>query len=370
MSKKLRVMIQGDLFMNPEVFKEAVIRNIGDLGYELDIRMYKYDYPIEQSELPNISLPSGYGVGWDEIEHEATPNIGEFYGELNSFEDKVTDEDILLVHMAPITENVIKKSPNLKYIGSCRGGARNIDVNAATEIGVPVCNAPGRNAVPTAEFTIGLFMSHIRYIARGHEHMKKGIWKVGAYRQSNAGPQVMGSTAGVIGFGAIGKNVGKILNGFGANVVVYDPYVDEETCKENNVTKVELQELLKTSDFVFLCTVLNDKTKHMIGRKEFEMMKPTCHLINAARGGLVDYSALRDALKDNIIAGAAIDVYDPEPPMKDDELLKLPNITLTPHIAAASTGVLNKSADIVAAELRRYLTNDKLNSCVNSEVLK
>ncbi len=369
MSKKLRIMIQGDLFMKPEAFEDAVRRHLEDLEYDLEFRAYQYPYPIEQSELPKESLPSGMGVGWDDISHSPNAEVGEYYGEADSFVGKMTDEDILLVHMAPITKAVIDNAKNLKYIGSCRGGARNVNVEAATARNIPVCNAPGRNAIPVAEFTVGLLLSHARYIARGHAYMKQGIWKVGAYRGENAGPQLRGKTVGIVGLGNIGREIAGMLSGFQVKLVAYDPFVSDDAYKAVGAEKASLNDLLSKADFVIMSTALTKDTNKMIGVKELALMKPTAYLINAARGGLIDYDALRTALKDNTIGGAAIDVYDPEPPMKDDPLLTMPNVTLTPHIAAASTGVLHKSADIVAAELRRYLTGEKLNSCLNPEAL-
>lgn len=363
--KKLNALLQGDLFMKTEVFKKEIEEAISDLDYEINFEIIDLPYPIKSKKLEDKSLPSGLGLGWDGIDHELNSEVGEFTGELDLLEEKIKDKDVLFLHMAPITKNVLNNANKLKYIGSCRGGVPNINLQAATDNKIIVCNAPGRNAIPVAEFTVGLLISHVRYIARGHESVRDNDWKVGVYREENSGIQLRGSTLGIVGFGAIGKEIAYLMKNFGIKIISYDPYQKNEIFNKYDVEKVDMDKLLKNSDIVVLATKLSKETLHLIGEQEFNKMKNTAHIINAARGGLIDYKALYKALKDKKIAGAALDVFDPEPPLISEPLLKLDNVTFTPHIAAASKGVVKRSAEIVAEEFRKYLTGNKLTRQVN-----
>lgn len=370
MRREYNVLLQGDLFMRPEIFREKLDRAARRNGVTLRYTVLEQPYPVEKNDLPQTALPSGMGLGWDDISHSPGEEVGECTGTMDFLKEQIKGKDLLFLHMVPVTEEVLKEADRLLYIGCFRGGVPNINLKAAGEAGIPVCNCPGRNAEPVAEFTIGMMLAHSRYIARGHESIRRGYWEVGAYRGGNAGPLLAGQTAGLIGFGAIGQNIAKRLRGFDMKVIYYDPYVGQEAGEVLGALKREMEEVLREADFLILCTKLTKETRHMIGRKELSAMKPTAHLINAARGGLLNYDALYDALKEGEIAGAALDVYDPEPPLKGNSLLSLPNVTVTPHIAAASSGVVEKSAEIAAEEFEHFLKGEPLTRCVNQDDLK
>ena len=375
MAKELHTLIAGDLFMKPQVFQDALERHLADEGYDLAFRTIEYPYPIDSLALGDYTLPTRTGGVWDDAmdhpESEAQDaEISEYYGDIDHLLGKVRDEDILVVHMAPVTRAVLAQAQNLRFIACCRGGPKNINIAAATERGIPVVNAPGRNAVAVAEFTVGLLLAHTRYIARGYAHLVHGIWKVGAYRDRYVGPELRGRTVGLVGLGHIGQEIATTLSGFRARLCAYDPYVGDDAFQALSIESVSLDDLLQNSDFVILSARLTPETTGMIGARELALMQPTAYLVNTARGGLVDYDALRRALQEGRIAGAALDVFGEEPPLRDEPLLQMPNVTVTPHIGGASVDVLYNAADILAGEVRRFLRGEPLRHCLNPASLK
>jgi D-3-phosphoglycerate dehydrogenase len=374
MANELRILISGDLFMKPEVFQDVLERRLAGEGYDLEFRTIEYPYPIEEFTLADYTLPTRTGGVWDEaIEHPEREihgaEVSEYYGEIDGFVGKITDEDILIVHMSPITRAVLAQAKNLRLIACCRGGPKNINVVTATERAIPVVNTPGRNSTAVAEFTVGLLLAHTRYIARGHAHLWKGIWKVGAYRDRHLGPELCGRAVGIVGLGNIGQEIAKMLSGFRVRLCAYDPYVGDEIFQALAVERVSLDGLLRKSDFVILAARLTPSTTRMIGARELALMKPGAYLVNTARGGLLDYDALRCALRENRIAGAALDVFGEEPPLRDDPLLQMPNVTFTPHIGGASVDVLHNAAETIGGEVLRFLRGEPLHHCLNPEAL-
>ncbi len=374
MAQKLRILIAGDLFMKPRVFQDVLGPALTAAGYETDIRLLEYPYPVEEFCLTDDTLPHQSGGAWDKpVNHlrfqDQSQEVSEYYGPLDSLCRKVVNEDILVVHLAPITRAVLAQTKELKLIACCRGGPKNINLAAATEQGIPVIYAPGRNSVAVAEYTVGLLLAHVRYIARGHSNLGQGIWKVGAYRDKHLGPELRGSTAGIIGLGNIGREIVTILNGFQMRLCAYDPYLDDSVYRRLGVKNVSLETLLQESDFIILAARLTPESTKLIGSKELALMKPTAYLVNTARGGLVDYEALRQALQAGRIAGAALDVFGTEPLLRSDPLRQVPNVTLTPHIAGASRNVIQNAARILTADILRFLKKEPLQHCLNPESL-
>lgn len=244
--------------------------------------------------------------------------------------EAVKDADIILTQFCPVNAQVLETAKKLKYIGVMRAGYENVNVELAKEMGITVFNTPGRNAHSVSDFTVGMMISEARNIARGHFGIKNGDW-IRSYPNSDSIPDFSERTVGIIGFGEIGKLVAKKLTGFDVNILVYDPYY-----KGTDYKTVSLEELMKESDFVTLHARLTPETERMLGEKEFSLMKQTAYFINTSRSALVDEGALYNALKENRIAGAAIDVFDMEPPSIDYPLVTLPNVTLTPHMAGGS----------------------------------
>ena len=278
--------------------------------------------------------------------------------------EKIKDAEILLTHFAGITAGMIDSASELKMIGSMRSGLENINVSAATEKGITVSNCPGRVSEPVADFTVALILAEARNIVRESLNYTRGEWPK-LDRNDKANTALRNHTAGLIGFGIIGKKVAARLKPFGVKVIAYDPFCSQEAAAAAAVDLVPLDELLKRSDYVSVHARLSDETENMIGEKEFNKMKPTAIFVNTARAGLVDEKALVKALQEKTIRSAAIDVYTQEPIPLDHPLLKLENVTLTPHHAGATTDNQSNSLDIALDEVERYLAGEPLMNKIN-----
>lgn len=245
------------------------------------------------------------------------------------------DADVIVTQFCTVTRELVDACPKLKAIGVLRGGIENVCSEYAREKGIEVFNAPGRNAEAVSDFTVGMIICEARNIARGHHGILTGRW-IRDYSNSGMIPDLPGRTVGLIGCGAIGMKVAKKLSGFDMTLLGYDPFASAERCKEAGIEPVELGELMARADFVSLHARLTAENRHLIDARRLALMKPTAYLINTSRAGLIDEAALVEALRAKKIAGAALDVYEHEPPQPDDPLLALDNVTLTPHMAGGS----------------------------------
>lgn len=245
------------------------------------------------------------------------------------------DADVIVTQFCTVTRELVDACPKLKAIGVLRGGIENVCSEYAREKGIEVFNAPGRNAEAVSDFTVGMIICEARNIARGHHGILTGRW-IRDYSNSGMIPDLPGRTVGLIGCGAIGMKVAKKLSGFDMTLLGYDPFASAERCKEAGIDLVELDELMARADFVSLHARLTAENRHLIDARRLALMKPTAYLINTSRAGLIDEAALVEALRAKKIAGAALDVYEHEPPQPDDPLLALDNVTLTPHMAGGS----------------------------------
>lgn len=245
------------------------------------------------------------------------------------------DADVFITQFCPVTRALIDASPRLKAIGVLRAGMENVCVAYAQAKGIEVFHTPGRNAEAVSDFTVGLMLCEARNIARGHHGLKNGRW-LREYPNSGHIPDLKGRTLGLIGCGAIGLLVARKLSGFAMRVLGYDPYADAAACEAAGITLTSLDALLSESDFVSLHARLTEANRGLIGADALAKMKPTAYLINTARAGLVDEEALHAALAGGGIAGAALDVFELEPPGPDHPLVALENVTVTPHMAGGS----------------------------------
>lgn len=245
------------------------------------------------------------------------------------------DADVIVTQFCTVTRELVDACPKLKAIGVLRGGIENVCSEYAREKGIEVFNAPGRNAEAVSDFTVGMIICEARNIARGHHGILTGRW-IRDYSNSGMIPDLPGRTVGLIGCGAIGMKVAKKLSGFDMTLLGYDPFASAERYKEAGIEPVELDELMARADFVSLHARLTAENRHLIDARRLALMKPTAYLINTSRAGLIDEAALVEALRAKKIAGAALDVYEHEPPQPDDPLLALDNVTLTPHMAGGS----------------------------------
>ncbi|WP_458455265.1 phosphoglycerate dehydrogenase [Methanobrevibacter sp.] len=253
---------------------------------------------------------------------------------------------IIVRSRTKLTADLIEKADNLQIIARAGVGVDNIDLNAATEKGIMVVNSPESTSVTVAEHTMGLILSMARKISIADKSVKEGKWE----KKKFMGVELRNKTLGVIGMGRIGSQVVNRCKAFGMDAMAYDPYLPEEVAMQMGVDLTDLNTVLKNSDFITIHVPLTPETKHSISKEQFELMKDTAFIVNCARGGVIDEDALYDALLNNEIGGAALDVYEEEPP-KDSKLFELDNIVLTPHIAASTKEAQRDAAIIVADEI-------------------
>jgi len=265
-----------------------------------------------------------------------------------------------------LTAEVLEGQSRLKAIVRAGVGVDNIDVAAATRRGIVVMNTPGGNTISTAEHTMALLLALARNVAKADDSLKSGKWE----RTKFTGTQLEGKTLGIIGLGRVGMAVAKRAQGFGMTVLGFDPFMAAEKALEYGVESVvRLDDLWGRCDFLTLHTPLTAETRNLIGPREIALMKPTVRIVNCARGGLIDEAALAEALDRGKVAGAAIDVFEPEPPPVDHPLVRHPQVVVTPHLGA-STEEAQVSVAIEAARLLGdFLARGQVRFAVNMPAL-
>lgn len=275
---------------------------------------------------------------------------------------------VLLTLKTRMTRHVIEACPNLKVIGKYGVGVENIDIGAATEMGIPVTNVPGVNSNAVAEFTLGLIIAALRRIQGAKEHMRRGGWKDDRF----LGRELVDTTIGIIGYGSIARLVIRKLQGLEVKrIFVYTESRSTEVPEFLNVKFVDLEKLLRESSIVSIHKALTDSSRGLIGESAFRMMCHSAYLINTSRGPLIDESALIKALKQKWIAGAALDVYEEEPLPPDNPLLSMENVVLTPHIGGATLEARRQIVTTVAQNIVDILQGKHIDPkyIVNPEVL-
>lgn len=261
-----------------------------------------------------------------------------------------------------VTAPILKAAKALKVIGRAGVGVDNVNVEAATEHGVVVMNAPDGNTISTAEHAFSLILAAARMIPQAHSSMKSGKWD----RKKFEGVELHNKTLGVLGMGRIGTEMARRALAFGMRVLVYDPYVSASKAHALQVEVVEkLHDLLPQADFITVHMPLTQETRHLIGSKEFSFLKKEVRLINAARGGLFDEEALADFLKKNPKAVAALDVFEVEPPAADSSLRFLDNLILTPHLGASTAEAQELVGIEIAESIRSALLKGEVRNAVN-----
>ena len=300
-----------------------------------------------------------------EIEDEVVPREKVFEG--------VRDADVLVSLLTEkIDRDVMVAGIGLRGVANFAVGYNNIDVEAATELGLPVTNTPGVLTDTSADLTWALIMSVARMIVPADRYMRAGrykLWGPSLFLGADVSPGGDGKrkTLGIVGFGRIGQAVFRRSAGFDMRVLAYDPPIRHIIEKTDGVEYVEMDQLLAESDFVSLHSDLNSSTHHLMGKKAFAKMKPTAFLINTARGPIVDEKALIEALKSGQIAGAGLDVLEEEPKMAEG-LAELDNAVIVPHIASASHDTRNKMSTVCAENAVAHSRFERAPHCVNPEV--
>ena len=260
-----------------------------------------------------------------------------------------------------VTADLMDSATTLRVIGRAGVGVDNIDVPAATERGIVVMNAPDGNTITTAEHTIALLIALARRVPQANNSLKSGHWD----RKLFIGVELQGKTLGVVGMGRIGRTVSARARAFGMKIVAFDPFIAPEQARDLEIELAPLDELFASADFITIHTPLTAETRGVIGRDAFARMKKGVRIINCARGGLVDESALYDAIKSGTVAGAALDVFAQEPPAPDHPLLLLDEVIATPHLGASTAEAQEGVAFTVSEQMRDYLLSGALRGAVN-----
>lgn len=340
------ILAAGDHFVAPGLFVDAIRRHEPD--HELSFSQLVLPWPLE---------PFGPVGTVDEASGTAA--------ELGAALDGV---DIVVTQMAPFSREVFEQAPDLRLVSVCRGGPVNVDLAAATEAGVIVSFAPGRNAVAAAEYAVGLMLTAMRRVVTSDSELKAGTWRGDYYTYDNAGLELDGATVGLIGYGAIGRIVARVLLAFGATVITHDPYADAARIRADGVEVVELDELLTRSSVVSIHARLTPETRHILNGQNLALLPRGAVLVNSARGGLLDYEPLPDLLRSGHLGALALDVYDIEPPPPEWPLFDAPNVVMTPHLAGATRQTAERAAAIVAADVARYLAGEHPSHVANPAV--
>lgn len=341
----MNLLAIADNFIDEETMYNG-LKDLEKIGVNVEVRNW-YHENQEALQRDNLLIEQN-GPGAVELSDELLKDLDKF--------------DMIIVQFAPVSKKVIDKAKNLKLIGVLRGGVENVAIDYAREKNIAVLNTPGRNARAVAEFTMGMILGEVRNIARSHYSLKNNEWRKD-FPNSSYIPELNGKTVGIVGFGHIGQLIAGYLKAFGSKVIAYDPFFKGEF---EGVKIVDLDTLLKQSDVVTIHARYTKDTHHLIDEKELSLMKENAVLINTARSGLVNQEALVKALKEDKIFGAAIDVFDKEPIPEDDEILKLDNITITPHIAGSTKDAFSNSPKILANILKGIIDGEKNVSAINN----
>jgi D-3-phosphoglycerate dehydrogenase / 2-oxoglutarate reductase len=268
----------------------------------------------------------------------------------------IPDYDALIIRgQTRVTSAVLEAASRLKVIGRAGVGVDNIDLEAAKKQNVTVVNAPTSTTVAVAELAFGLLLAVARDLSRADVSMKQGQW----IKKEFEGIELSGKTLGVIGFGRIGMEVSRRADAFGMNVITYDPNVSEHELEHGNAEPVSLQDLFAWSDFISLHLPLNVQTRDLLGPLAFSQMRDGVRIVSTARGGIIDEAALLSALKSGKVAGAALDVFEKEPPGLTD-LVAHPRVIATPHIGAQTVEAQSRAAEDIANEVLSALRGEAL----------
>lgn len=342
----MRILVAGDSFCSSEAFRAA----FAGLAERHDVRFI--DVVDDPAWVP--SSPS-------------ERKLKEYMGTPGQLIAALDDADALMVQGAAVTDAVLAASPNLKLVGCARGGPVNVDLAAASALGIPVVTSPGKNADAVAELTIAFMIMLARRMPEVLRHVEGG----GEFGHDNYegahwfGHDLAGHVLGLVGFGQIGRRVATRAQAFGMSVVVFDPFVSPNAIEAAGCRAVDLATLLASADVVSLHARATADNRGLIGRAELASMKPGAYLVNTARDILIDEAALVDALRSNLLAGAALDVVSPSPTSGRHPLLEFPNVIIATHVGGATYETLHHGAEMLAAEVERLAAGQPLVNVAN-----
>ncbi|HSS94025.1 MAG TPA: NAD(P)-dependent oxidoreductase [Candidatus Dormibacteraeota bacterium] len=346
----MKILVVGDSFVPVSVFERglAVLRGAHRLDF-LQLDESQELVPVTASEC----------------------SIREYLGTPAQLAARAADVDVLIVHGAPVTAEVLEAAPRLALICCARGGPVNVDVAAASARGIPVVNTPGKNAESVADQAIAFMIM----LARGFPRAQRFLLDGGTLGESAfegarfLGHDLGGHVLGLVGFGNVGRRVHKRAVAFGMRVIVYDPYVRAGELASTEQVPA-LADLLSTADFVSLHVRATAETENLFGSRQFAAMKPGAFFLNTARESLVDEEALDAALESGHLAGAALDVVRPRVGSGPHPLLRHENVVITPHIGGATHETLLRGVTMVAEDVARFAAGEPLRSVVNKEAAK
>lgn len=314
------------------MFKVLVSDPISDLGIEKLV------------SAPDVEVVKNTGLSEDEL----VSIIGDYDG-------------LLVRSQTRVTARVMEAGTKLKVVGRAGVGVDNIDLPAATSRGIIVINAPDGNTITTCEHTFAMMMAVARHIPQAYEKTVNGVWD----RKSFLGVELRGKVLGVMGMGRIGSEVAKRAQAFGMDIWGYDPFLTEERASKMGIRLSSVDDIVRNADFITVHTPLTPETRHMIGAAQFAVMKPGMRIVNCARGGIVDEVALVDAVNQGIVAGAAFDVFEVEPPAADHPFLTNPHIIVTPHLGASTVEAQENVAIDVSEQVLNILRDKPFINAVN-----
>jgi len=310
-----------------------------------------------------------------EITYEPWRETGIIYFDVKELVEKLKDYDIFITEADDLKKEDIFEKTNLKLIISCRGDPFNINLKAATKNNVPILFTPFRNVDAVAELTIGLMLMLARKLHNVDRIIHSEDFEITEfedfveYLNKFQGIEIKGKTIGIIGLGQIGRRVANMLKPFRVNFLIYDPYVDDEIITEFG-KRTELDYIMKKSDFITIHAIATDENMNLINRERIQMMKKTAFLINTSKGSILDYDALQEALEQEKIGGAALDVFPLEPIDEDNEFIELKNAIITPHIGGDTEEVVERQSEIILNDLILWLNGKNPHFILNPEVLK
>ena len=339
MSEPVRVVAAGDHFILPSLITAAVTHEL-----DCDVRELTLGWPLE---------PFG-----------PVAEVMEASDAEDELIEALAGARVLVTQMGPVTERVLAACPDLRLVVVCRGGPVNVNLDAAKRHDVRVCYAPGRNAAATAEFTVGLMLAALRRIPQAHHLLAgQGSWEGATYyTYEHSGLELEDLPVGLVGYGAVGSRVARALCAFGAQVMVYDPYMRGQIF---GLRMHALDELLRRSRVITLHARLTAETRGLIGARELALLPEGSVVVNVARGPLVDEEALCDALESGQVSAAALDTYGQEPVPAGSRLFGLADrVVMTPHLGGASRAVAEKAARIAAEEVGRWGRGEPLAHCL------
>jgi D-3-phosphoglycerate dehydrogenase len=260
-----------------------------------------------------------------------------------------------------ITADILAAAPRLRVVGRAGTGLDNVDVDAATRLGIVVMNTPGENAISTAEHTLSMLLALARRIPAADRSVKAGKWERGKFQ----GVEVYGKTLGIVGLGRIGVQIARRAVAFGMRVLAYDPFVTPDTVRDASIELMPLDGVLRNSDFITVHTPLTPKTQHLIGAREFDIMRTGVRVLNCARGGIIDENALCDAIDAGKVAGAALDVYEQEPPL-ESRVTRYEQIITTPHLGGSTQEAQRAVGVAIARQIGEFLAHGVITYAANA----